>query len=356
MTTLHGGIVPIIHMKSKFAALMIVLIGSLAARSFTDVSGKSIEAEFVSLDDGVVTISKSGKPFKLPLARFSVEDQEFIEAQAAKPADEKPSTPAATGKLELNGKELTAGGAVNIVEAPLTEETLKKTRKSKDITAIKIGIVLPSGFDPAVPQKILWVSAPINNEKERTNGNLAAIQGYSGTAIAEGWAVIAVDCNLGNPRREDNEAADTDMPIQLQAVAMLSAAWPGFSKSTFACAGFSGGSKASFYRVGQLATADLNVAGLFLGGCNQNMTEDAKKETKVRGGDLRKVNVFVSNGKSDTIATVSAGKTVGDSADKDFGDVRIETYDGGHSLSQEHLKTALNWFLEADSKKGKGQR
>jgi hypothetical protein len=52
-------------------------------------------------------------------------------------------------------------------------------------------------------------------------------------------------------------------------------------------------------------------------GCNQNMTEDAKSETKVKRAALRKVKGFVINGNG---------------ADKRFGDVWIETFDGGHSL------------------------
>ena len=340
------------RMKNRSIALMLALTGTLSARSFTDISGKVIEAEFVSLAGGVVTISKDGHPFTLPLARFSKADQEFMDAQSAKTPDHAPA-PTAAGKIELNGKELTRNGSVNIIEAPLTEETLKKTRKNKDLTGIKIGIALPAGFDPAVPQKVLWVSAAINNDGERKAGNCSALRMYSGIAMAEGWAVIAVDCNQGNPRGEDNQGSDVDMAIQHQAVSMMSAAWPGFSKSAFACAGFSGGSKASFYRVGQLATADLNVIGLFLGGCNQDMTEDARKETKVSGGGLRKIKVFVSNGNSDNIATVAAGKAVGTSADKNFGQVRIETYDGGHGLSNDQFKTALRWFLEVGKTNGK---
>jgi predicted esterase len=300
----------------------------------------------------MVTISKNGNPFTLPLARFSKADQDFIAEQAAKipAAAPVPTTP---GKLELAGEELKIDGSVNLIEAPLTEETLKKTRKRKDMTGIKIGIVLPPAFDPTVPQKILWISAAINNDGERKAGNVSAIRAYAGTAVAEGWVVIAADCNLGNPRGEDNLIADEDTAIQHQAVAMLSSAWQGFTKSSFACAGFSGGSKASFFRVGQLATANLNVCGLFLGGCNENKTEDAKSETKVNGGALRKVKVFVSNGASDKIATVEAGQTVGSGADKDFGEVRIETYEGGHSLSRDQLKTALAWFTEPGKTKGK---
>lgn len=337
------------YMNLSHIALLIAFSGTLAARSFTDVSGKVIEAEFVSLMDGNVTISKDGHPFKLPLTRFSKVDQDFINAQASAATPVRP----VSGKLEINGKEITRNGSVNIIEAPLTEETLKKTRKYKDLTGIKIGIALPADFDPSVPGKFVWTSSPINSEADRTAGNIPSMGLYAATALSQGWGVIAVDSNLGNPRREDNVAAIADLPIHHQAIAMLSAAWPGFSKSSFACVGLSGGSKASFYRVGQLVTGKLHVCGLFLGGCNEDKTEDAKKETSVRSGDLRQVKLFVSNGKSDDIATMAMGKAVGNSADKVFGEVRIETFDGGHAISQEQVKIALAWFLEPAKANGK---
>ena len=334
-------------------ALLLSLSGTLTARPFTDVNGRIIEAEYVSLVDGLVTINRSGQAFSVPLDRFSKADQEFIGAQAAKTSSMTVAAAKGTGNSQVNGQELKRNGAITLVEAPLTTDTLKKTQKFKDVTGIKIGIALPENFDPAMPQKVLWVSAPINSEAERTKGNIAALRGYSGTAIAEGWMVIAVDCNMGNPRRDDKEPDITDLPINHQAIAMLSAAWPGFAKSTFVCAGFSGGSKASFYRVGQLLTAGLNVTGLFLGGCNEDKTEFAKKETNVRSDDLRKVNVFMSNGQSDKVASVAAGKNVAAKVDKAFGKVRSETFDGGHSLSHEQLKSALTWFQETGKSSGK---
>ena len=336
-------------MLIRLLLLALVLSGILAARSFTDVTGKTIEAELVSLADDKVTISKAGKLFTLPLANFSTADQGMIKALAPTQA-----IPIATiAKIQLAGNELRKNGELNLIEAPLTEETLKKTRANKDITGIKIAILLPLDFDPAVPHKVLWVSSPINSEADRTSGNCPAVSNYSSTALAEGWVVIAVDCNLGNPRREDNQAANFDLPIQHQAVTMLSAEWPGFAKSQFACAGYSGGSKTSFYRVGQLCTAGLNVVGLFLSGCNENLTESTKNETKVHSKDLKKIKVFVSNGKTDEIATVKQGEFVAAGVKKEFGAVRTETFDGGHSISQEHLKSALAWFLETAASPGK---
>ncbi|MES2476935.1 MAG: hypothetical protein V4640_14220 [Verrucomicrobiota bacterium] len=334
-------------MLLRFAAIAFTFTASLSARSFTDVTGKSIEAEFVSLVGETVTISRNGKPFTLPLGRFSKADQDFIKEQAIA----KPVTPSIPGKLMLAEKELTKNGKVNLVEAPLTEETLKKTRKNKEVTAIKLGIVLPENFDPAVPQKILWISAAINSDAERSAGNCSAIPMYADTAVADGWVVIAADTNLGNPRQQDHLPADYDMAIQQQAIAMLSSAWPGFAKSKFACAGFSGGSKASFYRMGHLCAAGLDVVGLFLGGCNQNLTSPAKEKSKVRSGALKKIKVFVSTGKTDDISTVQMSESVAAAAEKDYANVRMETFDGGHSLSRDQLKSALAWFLEA----GKGK-
>lgn len=333
-------------MLPRSAVILLALAGTLSARSFTDASGKTIEAEFVSLAGETVTISRDGKPFTLPLARFSEADQDFIKEQAT-------AKPVATGKLMLAGKELKKGGDLNIVEAPLTEKTLKETRKDKKVSSIKLGIVLPANFDPAAPQKVLWLSAAINSDAERTAGNISAMNGFSGTAVANGWVVIAADTNQGNPRQQDHLVAEYDMAIQQQAAAMLTAAWPGFVKSQFACAGFSGGSKSSFYRLAHLSTAGLNVTGLFLGGCNQNLTAAAKEETKVRGGDLKKIRVFVSSGKTDDIATVQMGESVAAAAEKDYAKVRMEIFDGGHSISQDHLKTALAWFTEGGDTKGK---
>lgn len=322
-----------------------LLLGTVAARPFADVNGKIIEAEFVKLEGGNVTITKDGKAFVVPLQRLSKPDQAFVMEESSKPSA-APSAPAAGGTFELAGTRIQADGKMQVVEAPLTEETLKKCRKEKEFKSLKIAIALPKTFDPAVPQKFLWISAAINSDLERQGGNLRAFPVYTGTALAAGWGVVAVDCNTGNPRGMDNSGnSDADVAVHRQAVEMLSAAWPIFRQSVFACAGFSGGAKTSFHRVAQLATFDLDVVGLFLGGCNEDMTEPAKAETGVSSSALRKVKVWVSNGTVDKIASVDQGKKVGESADKSFGEVRIETYDGNHSLSREQLASALEWFL-----------
>jgi hypothetical protein len=51
-----------------------------APREWTDVSGRKIMAEFVSVADGQLTILLNGKEFKLPVAKLSPGDQAYLES------------------------------------------------------------------------------------------------------------------------------------------------------------------------------------------------------------------------------------------------------------------------------------
>lgn len=68
-----------------------ILAGSVVfadSRVFTDVDGRSLQAEFISYQDDKVTLKLSnGKTSQVPFERFSADDQEFIKAQGSK-ADE----------------------------------------------------------------------------------------------------------------------------------------------------------------------------------------------------------------------------------------------------------------------------
>lgn len=329
----------------KFLLPWFILALPLSARTWTDTTGRAIEADFVRADATSVTLLFKGKETRLQLTRLSESDRKWIaDNQATASGGSAPA--AAPGEFSLAGTPVKAGGPILTVQTPLTEKTLKEFKGTKP-AKLKLAVKLPAGFDPSKPQHVLWVSAAINSDKERVAGNCAAIGGYANTATDAGWVVIAADTDAGNPRREDNQDGDGgDEAVHRQAVETLAAAWPGVKTWQFACAGFSGGAKATFYRVGQLLASELNVTGMFLGGCNENRTEGARAETHFPKSKLRKVRVFVSNGKADTIATLDQAKAVADAVDGDFGDVKFELYEGGHGLNQGELKKALAWFAE----------
>jgi predicted esterase len=327
-----------------------LFLASASARTWTDTSGRKIEAEIVKLDGDQVVLDFKGKEVKLPLTRLSLDDRKFAEEwQKNRPAEKE----APKGEPSVCGTVLKADGSVTTVQEPLSAATLKKFSKADaKPSQLKVAIALPEGFDPAKPQHVMWVSAPINNEGERKSGNIGAVGGYAGTATKAGWVVIAADTDQGNPRLEDNQNSEGgDLAVQEQAVEALAKAWPGLKSWKFACCGFSGGAKASYFRVGDLLACDLEVVGLFLGGCNQDMTANAREETGFRKSGLKKVRVFISNGKTDDISTVDHANKVKDSVESQgYGDVRLELFEGAHSLNREEFGKAMTWFKEVPAK------
>ena len=200
----------------------------------------------------------------------------------------------------------------------------------------------------AKPMRVLWVSSAINNEGERKAGNKSSMHWFAATAVSKGWVVVAADTDIGNPIRPEEERAEgSDVAVQHQAVELLSAAWPGFKDSAFACCGHSGGAKVSFKRIGHLIAAGLDVKGGFFSGCNDDFTAKAFAEVRFSKSKLRKARAFISNGREDDISTVAHAQNVRDSVEQNFGDVRLELFDGNHHMvKQEHLVQALAWFTE----------
>ena len=64
---------------SVLLLLCLSAICNAELRTWTAVNGKEVEAEFVSNNDGQVSLKmKTGKIFKVPLDKLSKEDQDFI--------------------------------------------------------------------------------------------------------------------------------------------------------------------------------------------------------------------------------------------------------------------------------------
>ncbi|QQL45549.1 hypothetical protein [Sulfuriroseicoccus oceanibius] len=340
------------------AGLVTVDVGS--ARTFTDNQNRKIDAEIVRVDGAAVVFDHKGREVKFPIAKLSEVDQEYVQywvethqdgqgGVVESDAGKSGGIGASAGGLTLCGKVLKANGSVQTVTAPLDEKTLKEFSRSKTKpTELKISIALPKGFDPTKPQRVMWVSAPINNENERKKGNAGAMWAFAGPGTAEGWVVVAADTDMGNPRVEDNERSKgTDLAVHTAAVEALTEAWPQFKTWQFACCGGSGGGKASFYRVGDLLVNDLNVTGMFLAGCNQDCTADARAETRFKKSGLRKIKVWISNGRSDTISNVGHAESVAASMKGNrYGEIRLELFDGGHVIKKEEFVKALQWFVE----------
>lgn len=350
-------------------ALLLLSASSGFARTWTNYKGQKIEADLIKISGDKVILHFKGKDVKLAKEDLSKEDQEYLkkweikqnsgafEEDEPKSSDkstpsEKPKTTTkkpAAGDIAFGDSTMKTGGTVNKIEKPLTEATLKAFSKAKTKPSqLKLSIALPAGFDPSEPQKVMWASAAINTENERTRGNTGCIGAYAKTGAANGWVVIATDLDIGNPRRPSGEKSPKgDLALHTQAIELLEATWPGFKTWQFACCGHSGGAKASFSRVAQLLASEVNVIGLYLSGCNQNFTKSSSKTIRYKKSSLRKVKVYISNGKKDNISTVNHAESLEDSVKADrYGKVRLELFDGGHSFNRDEFKKALEWYTE----------
>ena len=56
---------------------LLVFTASIQARTWTDRSGRAIEADFVRVDGANVIVSRQGKEISIPLERLSDADQEL---------------------------------------------------------------------------------------------------------------------------------------------------------------------------------------------------------------------------------------------------------------------------------------
>jgi predicted esterase len=106
----------------------------------------------------------------------------------------------------------------------------------------------------------------------------------------------------------------------------------------------SGGAKNSAFVAGEVAKAHHQLIGLLMMGCNRDM---ATKEYRKRSPpDFLGVPIFLSSGKDDTIATPAQSEEVRNSMKRTgFANVRLESHDGGHVVSQPHVTEALKWFV-----------
>lgn len=76
--------------------LFIDLCAAAAERSWTDVTGRKIQAEYIASDATSVTLSIAGKHHQLPLTRLSAADQAWIVEQKSSPVPAAAAFPAMT--------------------------------------------------------------------------------------------------------------------------------------------------------------------------------------------------------------------------------------------------------------------
>lgn len=238
-------------------------------------------------------------------------------------------------------------GVTNVVAGRVSEFTIPLSTPAKweakqggaaFVNAARFGIVVPVGFDLRQPWRLLVVSSPSGGS------SIGSIRGYTNVALAEGWVVLAAEGPAQTPPKYDTYAW---RGVMLNAALdALHRAWPESARWPVACAGFSGGAKMSGSLGAILARQNYDLIGMFMGGCNEDRATFGF-HTHQPAEAFHQVPIFLSSGDTDPIATPEQHKAVRASMrESGFTNVRLSTYSGGHRLSDEELRTALNWFVE----------
>lgn len=348
--------------------LFLFLVLQAEARTWTDINGRTMQADLVRADITSVTVRMNGKDVKIPLIRLSEKDQDFIhewlkDGSPALDGDEEeeeaedaeaalaPGTPepkpmpkeevkpsGGTSGLTFDGKPMEAGGKINLYEYDYDAETLKRVsekHKATD-TGYRVGIAVPTGFDPSKPQKVFVAMTAVNNAGQATSGNTGAMRTYAKHCVEAGWVCIAYDTNVG----VSNHNTDIYSCFEL-----LNRVWPGVKSWQFAVGGFSGGSKACFDPCSYLLKEEYTVLGAYLGGCNADFSQLGKERYKVSPGSYKKLRIFMSTGDKDGLVKESQRLGVVASLKANgMRTVKDAVFDGGHSFYQPHFIEALKWF------------
>jgi hypothetical protein len=328
--------------------LILLLHGITAAapRTWTDVQGRTIEAEIVSASDQDVVVNHRDKDVTIPLARLSDQDRDFVKNWLAQKEESTSSDeakePSGADRLRFDGRTLVTGGKMNLFTYPYTPEQLERHSKFKSKpqdTSWKLAISVPDDFDPTKPQRIFIANTPVNNDAQRLSGNIGVFNAYSPACAASGWVCIAYDTNLGR------SSHNGDLALSLRKIFTE---WPGSKSWQFAVGGFSGGAKASFQPLAYLIANDYNAIGVFLGGCNSvGNCKIWREEYKAPKTGYRKLKAFLSTGKSDNLVPKSSIENVlRGLKDEGIRNTRSELFDGGHTLNKSHIEDALKWFAE----------
>lgn len=257
-----------------------------------------------------------------------------VAAATRDPPPAQPRTPAATPKsgplADLKpGKMFT-------FEAPLDEEEIKASKNNARVATV--GVIVPENFDP----RKTWPFFVVFASNDGKGLNVQRLPMYADLIVKNGYVGIAAD----GPLKPDGFGIEYEWAVLNAGMRVLESEWPGSSSWPMAMGGNSGGAKKASISAAIWTKKGRNVSGLFLGGCNQQYLSGVAEQIKAPPA-VRKIPVYISNGRSDTVATPRMVDTVERGLKAaGFKHVRRETYDGGHGLNKDEFEKALRWFGE----------
>lgn len=206
--------------------------------------------------------------------------------------------------------------------------------------AVELAVAFPEHFDPAREYPILITQVTSNPGRS----NVAEVEAYAPTARALGYVVLTAQA-IPWPTIDQSDTLAQRYASVRAALRWLAREVPASERWPIVLAGFSGGAKISQVLAFSLSLEGRRVAGMYLGGCNEDHSRVLLAEFPTVKERLSQMAIYLSVGEEDRIAPPSAVREVADHLRRSgVQHVELSVHRGGHRLDPRELSKALRWL------------
>jgi predicted esterase len=228
---------------------------------------------------------------------------------------------------------------VEVPTAPVERAALSEIPSIRS-DRVELAVAFPRGLDPMQQHPILITQVTADHYRP----NVAELAEYAPTALEQGYVVMTAQ---GMPWPEDPKH---DTLLHRYATVRAALRWlasevPQSEGWPIVLAGFSGGAKIIQVLAFSLTLENRRVAGVFLGGCNEDHSQLLLTQYPSVRERFSQIAFFLSVGADDRIAPPDSGRQVAEQLRKSgVRQLEVSVHPGGHRLDRRDLAKALHWF------------
>lgn len=233
---------------------------------------------------------------------------------------------------------------VEIATLPSEREVLSSLQ-SVNPDIVEAAIAFPGSFNPQQQYPVLITQVTA----DRYLPNIENMEAYRETALKNGYVVLTAQAKPWPATTREDTRQHRYISLRA-ALRWLRQQYPESGSWPLVLAGFSGGAKMVQPLAAVLLVEQREVIGLFLGGCNDESTNEILTIYPEVADAYKNIAFFLSSGRSDRIASPRTMRQVAKRMEKaGVKKVHLSRYSGAHHLDTHELDAALKWFLETGS-------
>jgi predicted esterase len=205
---------------------------------------------------------------------------------------------------------------------------------------VELAVAFPDALDPEQDHPILITQVTADHYRP----NVAELSEYAPAAVEQGYVVLTAQ-GIPWPESEGGNTLLHRYATVRAALRWLASEIPQSKRWPIILAGFSGGAKISQALAVSLMLEEHRVAGVFLGGCNEDHSRLLLGQYPTVKERFSQIAFFLSAGADDQIAPPTAVRAVAEQL-RNSGVKRqqLSVHPGGHRLDVRDLSLALRWF------------